>query len=110
MDPVRPYWRIPRAKIQDVRAKRIVAAAGTMSVAHDGTSMPSNTRDGYHATKPTGITVSRLTSRPVERPSSGNGESWCISCQVEELTSSAARGDQKASAPHANWKAMTIAM
>src|SRR5690349_12693002 len=69
---------------------------------------PTSAAAGYHATSPTGTKDSRLASAKAGSPSSGKTLSCVISRQVELLTSSAARGAQKARLPQPYEKASTI--
>src|SRR5579859_4088801 len=85
------------------------AAAGSSAESQGVRPMPSRTRAGYHATSPTGTTVSRLPSAHADRPSSGNGASWMSNRQLELLISSAARGAQNARLPMMYSNASTTA-
>src|SRR5258708_5575245 len=76
----------------------------------DVAPMPNKTRAGYHATRPTGTTVTRPPSAQPDTPSRGNGASWVINRQLELLISSAARGAQKARLPTMYSNASTTAI
>src|SRR5690348_2396038 len=101
---------MPCPKIHHAPTPSNAAAAGTASIDHHSTSMPSKTRAGSHAINPTGTIVTKPANTAPESPSSGNGANCVSNCHVDEFTSSAARGAQNASAPQAYSNASTISI
>src|SRR5262249_25690544 len=73
-----------------------------------GGAWPSKARHGYHATKPTGTTVSRPLSMTPLRPSRGKSLSWSNIRKRGVLISSVARGAKKARLPQKNATDSTI--
>src|SRR5712692_8516395 len=78
------------------------AARGVVHTAYHAGAWPSKARHGYHATKPTGTTVSRPLSMTPLRPSSGKSLTWSNIRKRGVLISSAARGAKKARLPQKN--------